>query len=92
MLWILLTVDTAPSASRDQRLDLLLRKTAEGDREAFGILYEETRDAVYALLLSILKNTHDAEDLSQDCYIKVFQNAALYQSHGKPLAWIFQPP
>ena len=69
-------------------LDYLLKKTATGNTEALAHLYRITSTSVYAYALSILKNPHDAEDVLQDCYIRIFTYAANYQSAGKPMAWI----
>ena len=51
-------------------------------------LYKETSASVYGYALSILKNTYDAEDVLQNCYIHVYNSAHTYKSVGKPLAWI----
>ena len=61
---------------------------AAGDREALAALYRETSKDVYGFALSILKNTHDAEDVLHDCFIAVFRAAEDYRPQGKPLAWI----
>ena len=38
--------------------------------------------------LSFLKHAHDAEDVTQDTFIRVWENAPRYQPQGTPLAWI----
>ena len=60
-----------------------------GDHSAMEKLYLCIRDAVFGYALSILKNTHDAEDVFQDSCITIYQSAHLYTSTGKPMAWIF---
>lgn len=60
-----------------------------GAHTALEQLYLRTKDAVYGYALSILKNTHDAEDVLHDCYLTIFQNAYRYVPAGKPMAWIF---
>ena len=64
-----------------------LIKTAQGDMEAFSSLYENTKTAVYAFLLSYL-SPHDAEDAMQDTYVALFKSAGSYKP-GSPMAWIF---
>lgn len=61
----------------------------EGGHHAMEKLYSVTRDAVYGYALSILKNSHDAEDVLHDCYLCVYRSADGYVSSGKPMAWIF---
>ena len=69
-------------------LDSLMLSIAGGSSDALAELYNETSAGVYAYALSILKNSHDAEDVLQECYIRVFQSAAAYKPQGKPMAWI----
>ena len=49
---------------------------------------DRARTAVYGLALSYLKNTHDAEDVTQDTFVRVWENVHQYQSRGTPLAWV----
>lgn len=70
------------------KLEDYIVRIAQNDREAFAALYEETRACVYGFALSVLKNTHDAEDILHDCYLSVISSAGSYRSYGKPMAWI----
>ena len=67
----------------------LLRRVAEGDKEAFHQLYQNTDRTLYSYILSILKNPQDAEEVMQETYMKIWTSASSYQSQGKPLAWFF---
>ena len=69
-------------------IDDLISKTANGDMAAFEQLYKLTSKSVWAYVLSIIKNTHDAEDVLQDTYVKIFGAAGSYRSQKKPMAWI----
>jgi RNA polymerase sigma-70 factor (ECF subfamily) len=69
-------------------LDLYIRRIAAGDTRALENLYHETHPSVYAYVISVLKNIHDAEDVLHDCYLAVHSAAANYSSSGKPMAWI----
>ena len=68
--------------------DEIIFRIAQGDQDAFHKLYEETSSLVYGYALSILKDKHNAEDVMQDTYIKVYSNAGSYTAKGKPMAWI----
>ena len=70
----------------DEKLLLLV---AEGDREAFQRLYQNTDKSIYGFILSILRNPQDAEEVMQETYLKIWTGAGSYQSQGKPLAWMF---
>lgn len=69
-------------------LDQWIFQCADGDPHALEQLYNATSTAVYAYLLSVLKNSHDAEDALHDTYLKIWSGASSYRSQGKPMAWI----
>lgn len=66
-----------------------ISRIAEGDMKALEKLYYTSYQAVYAFLLSLLKNKQDAEDILQETFINIKNGAHLYKKAGKPLAWIF---
>lgn len=68
--------------------DDLINQIALGNTEALRELYEKTSSAVYGFALSILKNQHDAQDVMQEVYVKVYENAPQYVNRGKPMAWV----
>ncbi|WP_243200710.1 RNA polymerase sigma factor [Lawsonibacter celer] len=69
--------------------EALFPRIGQGDQAAFEALYRQTERAVYTFALSLLKNPHDALDVTQETYLKVRASAHLYQPQGKPLAWLF---
>ena len=69
-------------------LDECIFAIAKNDLSYMNELYELTHVNVYSYVLSIVKNRHDAEDVTHDCYVAVYNNADTYKSNGKPLAWI----
>ena len=87
---ICLTSQIEYKTHRDMRqLEEILAAIAHGDKEALQHLYQSTRTAVYGFALSILKNRHDAEDILQEVYIRIFHCSDSYRPEGKPMAWIF---
>ena len=87
MLSMLMTTEYAPAEERHE-LQQLLVHIAGGEREALAELYQRTRSAVYGLALSYLKNAHDAQDLTQDVYVQVWDCAAQYRPTGSPMGWL----
>lgn len=69
--------------------EVLLKKVANGDQEAFRQLYQNTDRTMYSFILSIVKNPQDAEEIMQEVYLKIWTSASGYKSQGKPLAWMF---
>lgn len=70
--------------------DELIIRIANGEEEAFTELYYETYKQLYAFVLSMTANVHDADDIVQETYIKVKSAAHLYKSQGKALSWMFK--
>lgn len=70
--------------------DHLMARVAQGDHEALKALYSLTRTGVYGFVLSITGNFADAEDVTQETYLKAYQAAAAgrYQAMGRPMAWL----
>lgn len=69
-------------------LEELLLSIQDGDQNALAALYRETSTSVYSFSLSILKNAYDAEDVLQECFIKIYESAKQYKPCGKTMAWI----
>ena len=87
MLSMLMTTEYPPAEERHELQQLLLR-VADGERDALAELYQRTRAAVYGLALSYLKNAHDAQDLTQDVYVQVWDCAEQYRPTGSPMGWL----
>ena len=87
MLSMLMTTEYAPPEDRHELQQLLIH-IAGGEREALAELYQRTRAAVYGLALSYLKNAQDAQDLTQDVYVQVWDCAEQYRSTGSPMGWL----
>ena len=69
-------------------LEALLLQIAAGEHSALEELYHRTRGAVYAMALSLLKNAHDAQDITQDTFVRVWEGAGQYRPQGSPMAWL----
>ena len=87
MLSMLMTTEYAPAEDRHELQQLLLH-IAGGERDALAELYQHTRTAVYGLALSYLKNAQDAQDLTQDVYVQVWDCAEQYRPTGSPMGWL----
>ena len=73
---------------RNRELEQLVVRTGRGDREAFALLYGRARRAVYALALSLLHDAHEAQDVAQDVFVRVWEGAPAYRPQGSPMAWL----
>jgi len=71
--------DLSPSGEYE-----LIQKAQQGDTEAFGQLYEQYAPAVFRYLYAHLDNRLDAEDLTEDVFLRVWQALAEYRQQGAP--------
>lgn len=69
-------------------VDECIFAVAQGDDLALERLYRLTSGAIYAYALSVTKNTDDAKDVLHDTFVKAYESAHNYISHGKPMAWL----
>ena len=70
-------------------LDVLLRRVADQDVEAFASFYDHTRARVFGLVVRVLRDPGYSEETTQDIYLQVWRNAAGYNpAVGTPLAWL----
>ena len=75
---------------QEEIADELIFSLAKGNREALKIIYEKSINALYAYVLSITKNKFDTEDVLQETYVSIAENAASYHGGNKAMAWIFR--
>lgn len=69
----------------------LVRRAQKRDPEAFGQLYEEHFDRVYRYVVLRVGNQTDAEDITQQIFLKALENISSYRWRGKPFAsWLFR--
>ena len=72
-------------ADPDQRMDLeLVRKAKDGEVEAFGQLYEHHVQSVFRFVYSHIDNHSDAEDLTEEVFLRVWRAIPKYQEQGVP--------
>ena len=65
-------------------LDSLLVAVAAADRAAFRRLYDLTAPKLLATILRIVKVRASAEEVLQDVYLRIWQNAASYSPDAAP--------
>ncbi len=69
--------------------DLLIR-ISEGSEPALAELYALFKTQVYNTALSYLQNTTDAEEITQDVFVKIFQSAARFEQKSAVSTWIYR--
>lgn len=65
-----------------------IRQAQRGDANAFELLYRFHSSRVFALCLGILKNTAEAEDLTQETFLTVFRAIHTFRGHSAFSSWL----
>ena len=87
MAVISLTVNGGLRSSADT--DLVTRAAA-GDASAFHTLVERHRAMVYRMAYQFAGNHHDAEDIAQDVFIKVYRALDRFRQDAQVTSWLYR--
>ena len=69
---------------------ILMLRTKDGDQAAFKELVEKHKISVLNLCLRFTGNKPDAEDLSQDVFMRIFQAAPRYEAKAAFTTWMYR--
>lgn len=68
----------------------LVDAAAKGDRQAYGTLVDRHLKSVYGVALRILGNSSDAEDVSQDAFLRAFERLELFDRRWSFRNWLLK--
>lgn len=71
----------------EQDFILLLR---QGNQQAFKQLVDTWQHMVYNTVLSIVQDVQEAEDVSQEVFIQIFQSVHAFRGDAKLSTWIYR--
>ena len=68
----------------------LFARIADGDRDAFGLLYDRYAPVLFGYCVRILKDARDAEDVLQEAFIQVWRDARRFDAtRASVKTWLF---
>lgn len=70
--------------------DALMARGARGDEEAFRLLVERWQGPVFAFLERMLGSAEEAQDLGQDTFLRMVEQAGRYRQQGRFKSWLFR--
>lgn len=74
---------------RDEELVALIARSALKDEAAFKTLYDRVSAYLNSVALRIVKSPESSNDVLQEAFVQIWQNAASYRPHlAKPLTWM----
>ena len=73
----------------DQLFEVHIRQILDGNTTGLSEIYVEYSPMIYSVIYEILKNPQNAEDVTSDFFIRLWQQtAATYRFGGKHRAWL----
>src|SRR5678809_688357 len=76
-------MSTGPSDSE------IISQVLKGDHNAYAILVERYKSYVFTLTLRFTKNREDAEEVSQDIFVKAYRYLADFKGTAKFSTWLY---
>ncbi len=68
----------------------LISRAAGGDASAFQALVERHRAMVYRVAYQFAGNHHDAEDIAQEVFIKVYRSLDRFRQDAQLTSWMYR--
>lgn len=68
----------------------LISRAAGGDSSAFQALVERHRSMVYRVAYQFAGNHHDAEDIAQEVFIKVYRSLDRFRQDAQLTSWMYR--
>ena len=69
---------------------IIINQIIEGDTNAFAQLVDRYKDLVFTLAMRMMKNREEAEEVSQDTFIKVYKSLHKFKGDSKFSTWIYK--
>jgi RNA polymerase sigma-70 factor (ECF subfamily) len=86
-----LTVPSTDPTTEPNEEQRVVARATRRDSAAFGILYETHLDRVYRYVYYRVGSTTEAEDLTEQVFLKAWEAIDRYESRGVPfIAWLYR--
>ena len=67
-----------------------INETLNGNVNAYAFLVERYKHMVFTLTIRIVKNREEAEEVSQDVFVKAYKNLKSFKGESKFSTWIYK--
>ncbi len=75
----------------DHEDDLIyIDRVVKGDASSYSYLVDRYQSRAYTLALRIVKNEEDAEEVSQDAFVKAFRSLAKFKKEASFSSWLYR--
>lgn len=66
-----------------------ITRCLQGDAQAYGWVMREYKHLVHTVSLRVLRHREDAEEATQDAFVKAFQSLGTFQGSSKLSTWLY---
>ncbi len=70
--------------------EVLISRFKGGDKNSFRRLVERYQTKVYSIVLAMVRDKSDADDLSQEVFIKVYRGLTHFKGKSKFFTWLYR--
>ena len=67
-----------------------INQVLDGNTQVFSVLVDRYKDLVFTLALRMVKDREEAEEVSQDTFIKVYKKLNKFKGESKFSTWIYK--
>ncbi|MEY2834483.1 MAG: hypothetical protein RLZZ557_145 [Bacteroidota bacterium] len=68
----------------------LISRLKAGDAIAFKVLVETRQSLVFNTVIGFLQNAEDAEDVTQDVFVKIFESIPQFKGESALSTWVYR--
>jgi RNA polymerase sigma-70 factor (ECF subfamily) len=74
----------------DDPLSAAVARCQAGDAAAFAVLVTETQSGVYGLAYNVLRDAQEAQDMTQEVYLRVWQALPRFRGEARFTTWLYR--
>lgn len=78
------------AAQRGREATALVEAAKGGDQRAFEALFHRYRPRIYALALHLTGEPSDAEDITQDAFLKAYSKLGEFEGRSEFFTWLYR--
>lgn len=67
-----------------------IKEVLAGNKQAYAHIINRYKNQLYATIVRMTRNPHDAGDLVQEAFIKIYEQLGKYNSKGAFSSWIYR--
>ena len=75
--------------NEEYAMELIIARVKTGDLSAFNVLIDEYKDMAFTLALKLMKSREEAEEVTQDAFLKTYKNIHQFEGKSKFSTWLY---